>query len=564
MTDNNLQKKVAELEAQVRKLKKNNLGLVFEDKTEDVVEQCQKQVPVLKEVIKNRINLGDGFTDNLLIEGDNYHSLSVLNYTHKGKIDLIYIDPPYNTGNNDFIYNDQYIDTEDAYRHSKWLSFMRNRLVLARDLLKPTGLLFISIDDNEQAHLRVLCNKIFGEANYRATIVVKGNPRGRDYGGIARTHDYILVYSKTLESKILSITEESKEFPYEDKRGGFEVRELRNRNVAFNIRNRPNLYYPFYINPKKELDNGFFEISLEKHKGWVELFPKESQGEKTVWRWGKPKSLANLNTEIVAKRMKDGGYQIVEKYRKKEKMARSIWDDKDVNTEKGTLLVKEVLGEKIFAYPKSVEMIMRIVEMASVSDHITILDFFAGSGTTGHAVLKLNAEDGGSRKFIICTNNEDNNGSGKKIATDICYPRIKKAIKGYDDVAGIPSNLFYYQTDLVDIEQIHKVPDEAKIRITYQAGEMIAVREDALNEVEKNDWWQIFEGKGKLVAIYFKEDKAKLAELIVKLEKKNLPTALYIFSWGKNEYKGEYSSANIMVEDIPEPIIEVYKELNRI
>ena len=262
--------------------------------------------------------------------------------------------------------------------------------------------------------------------------------------------------------------------------------------------------------------------------------------------------------------MKDGGYQIVEKYRKKEKMARSIWDDKDVNTEKGTLLVKEVLGEKIFAYPKSVEMIMRIVEMASVSDHITILDFFAGSGTTGHAVLKLNAEDGGSRKFIICTNNEDNNGSGKKIATDICYPRIKKAIKGYDDVAGIPSNLFYYQTDLVDIEQIHKVPDEAKIRITYQAGEMIAVREDALNEVEKNDWWQIFEGKGKLVAIYFKEDKAKLAELIVKLEKKNLPTALYIFSWGKNEYKGEYSSANIMVEDIPEPIIEVYKELNRI
>ncbi|MFH1973665.1 MAG: hypothetical protein ABIK13_03630 [Patescibacteria group bacterium] len=201
--------------------------------------------------------------------------------------------------------------------------------------------------------------------------------------------------------------------------------------------------------------------------------------------------------------------------------------------------------------------------------HANVLDFFAGSGTTGHAVLEMNKVDGGHRKFIICTNNENNNGGNGGIAESVCYPRIKAVIKGYknkkgEKVAGLPSNLFYYKADLVDIEQIHKVPDEAKIRITYEAGEMIAVREDALNEVEKNDWWQIFEGKGKLAAIYFKEDKAKLAELIAKLEKKNLPTALYIFSWGKNEYKGEYSTANIRVEDIPEPIIEVYKELNRI
>ena len=204
-----------------------------------------------------------------------------------------------------------------------------------------------------------------------------------------------------------------------------------------------------------------------------------------------------------------------------------------------------------------------LVGVAANRDAI-VLDFFAGSGTTAHAVLKLNAEDGGNRRFILCANNEDNNGSGKKIATDICYPRIKKVIEGYNGTTGTPSNLFYYQTDLIDIEQIRKVPDDAKIRITYEAGEMVAVREDTLDEVEKNEWWQIFEGKGKLVAIYFKEDKAKLAELIAKLEKKNLPTALYIFSWGKNEYKGEYSTANIRVEDIPEPIIEVYKELNRI
>ncbi|MDR3548683.1 MAG: hypothetical protein P4M11_10545 [Candidatus Pacebacteria bacterium] len=145
---------------------------------------------------------------------------------------------------------------------------------------------------------------------------------------------------------------------------------------------------------------------------------------------------------------------------------------------------------------------------------------------------------------------------------------MKAVINGYKNkkgerIPGLGGSLFYYKTDLVDIEQLHKVPDEAKIRVTYQAGEMIAVREDTLNEVEKNEWRQIFEGQGKMMAIYFKEDKSKLADLIEKLEKKNMPVALYIFSWGKNEYKGEYSSVNIRVEDIPEPILEVYKEINR-
>ncbi len=197
MSENELQKEIVNLKAQIRKLKKSNLGLVFEDKQEDVVEQCQKQVPVLKEVIKKRINLGDGFTDNLLIEGDNYHSLSVLNYTHKGKIDLIYIDPPYNTGNHDFIYNDQYVDTEDGYRHSKWLSFMNNRLRLARDLLNESGVIFISIDDNEQAHLRILCDKIFGEKNFVANIIwQKKFSRSNDATYFSTMHDYILCYAK--------------------------------------------------------------------------------------------------------------------------------------------------------------------------------------------------------------------------------------------------------------------------------------------------------------------------------------------------------------------------------
>ena len=250
---------------------------------------------------------------------------------------------------------------------------------------------------------------------------------------------------------------------------------------------------------------------------------------------------------------------------------KTVWTDKKYDaSEYGTKLLREILPKCDFDFPKSLYTVYDcLFAVVGSRPNANVLDFFAGSGTTGHAVLEMNKIDGGNRKFILCTNNENNNGGNGGIAESVCYPRIKAVINGYknkkdEKTAGIPSNLFYYQTDLVDIEQIHKVPDEAKIRITYEAGEMIGVREDTLNEIEKNDWWQIFEGTGKLTAIYFKEDKTKLGELITKLEKKNLPTALYIFSWGKNEYKGEYSSANIRVEDIPEPIIEVYKEINRI
>lgn len=538
MNINDPQKEIADLKSQIRKLKKNNLGLVFEDKQEDVVEQSKTQVPVLKEVIKNRLELDKVYPNNLMIEGDNYLALSVLNYTHKGKIDLIYIDPPYNTGNHDFVYNDQYVDAEDGYRHSKWLSFMRNRLELARELLARNGVIFISIDDNEQAHLKILCDTIFGEENFIDNIVwdkkssAKGVP---PKNMMVNVHEYIIAYQKGDGFKFVGRerTEESGKFknPDNDPRGPW-----RESNIKSTI---------------KPIEEAFTIVDPNTGRKYTNTwaFSKESldrmiKEERILWKDTLPKQK-----------------EFMREMRNENMAIKSSWGVFDAQST--TVLLKKLLPDVKFDNPKPIGLMEYLIRVVANRD-ATILDFFAGSGTTGHASLKLNAEDGGNRRFILCTNNEDNNGSGKKIATDICYPRIKKVIKGYSDTAGIPGNLFYYQTDLVDIEQIHKVPDEAKIRITYEAGEMIAVREDALNEVEKNDWWQIFEGKGKLVAIYFKEDKAKLAELIAKLEKKNLPTALYIFSWGKNEYKGEYSTANIRVEDIPEPIIEVYKELNRI
>ena len=243
----------------------------------------------------------------------------------------------------------------------------------------------------------------------------------------------------------------------------------------------------------------------------------------------------------------------------------SVWKDTRYNAgTSGSNLLAEILGTNKFPYPKSLFTLIDMVNMiVKFNYEALVLDFFAGSGTTGHAVLELNKQDGGNRKFILCTNNEN------KICEEVTYERIKRVSKGYknkkgEKVEGLGGNLSYYKTDLVNIDKLHKISDESKIKVTYQAGEMIAVREDTLDEIEKNDWWQIFDGNGKSTAIYFKEDKSRISKLIQLLEKRCVPVTLYVFSWGKNEYRNEYASDLIRVEDIPEPILEVYKEINRL
>ena len=393
-------------------------------------------------------------TGNLYIEGDNLEVLKLLQKSYHKKVKMIYIDPPYNTGK-DFVYKDNFRDNIKNYLeitgqvdsdgnklstnsetngryHSDWLNMMYPRLKLARNLLKDDGVIFISIDDNEVANLRKLCDEIFGEDNFVGNITVVGNPRGRDYGGIARMHDNILVYSKTNLYEMNNLLDNEKVFPFRDEIGEFEIRELRNRNITFNSNNRPNLYYPFYINPLKQDTNGFFEISLDRKEGWIELYPKASQGVNTVWRWGKPKSLENININIVGKAMVDGGWQIIEKYRERTVMARSVWWDKDVNTEKGTLLLKKIFDGKYFDFPKPIELISRAIEMGSDKNDL-ILDFFSGSATTAHAVMTLNSEDGGDRKFICVqlpeTTDENSEAykAGYKNICEIGKERIRRA-----------------------------------------------------------------------------------------------------------------------------------------
>jgi adenine-specific DNA-methyltransferase len=566
MSEKDLQKEITDLKAQIRKLKKNNLGLVFEDKSEDVVEQSKTKVPVLKEVKKNRLNLDEAYPNNLMIEGDNYLALSVLNYTHKKNIDLIYIDPPYNTGAKNWKYNNDYVDKDDEYRHSKWLSFMRHRLTLAKELLKDDGVLICAIDENEQAHLSVLIEQLF-PAYEQHTITIIHNPKGVQGTNFSYTHEYAIFVvpknQKTIGDRALSKDE-------------IYVSNLRNWGNESERTDAKNCFYPIIISDGKIV--GFGDVAPdsvhpksanEKQKdGTILVWPIDEKGIERKWRYAR-QSVEEIKEILQIKESRGGVIQIM--IAKDYGTYKTVWTDKKYDaSEYGTKLLREIIPGCDFDFPKSLHTVYDcLFAVVGTRPHANILDFFAGSGTTGHAVLEMNKIDGGNRKFILCTNNENNNGGSGGIADSVCYPRIKAVIKGYknkkgEKVAGVLSNLAYYQTDLVDIEQIHKVPDEAKIRITYQAGEMIAVREDTLTEVEKNDWWQIFEGNGRMTAIYFKEDKAKLEELIAKLEKKNLPVALYIFSWGKNEYKGEYSSANIRVEDIPEPIIEVYKELNRL
>ncbi|MEJ5283965.1 MAG: site-specific DNA-methyltransferase [Brevinematales bacterium] len=407
-------------------------------------------------------------TENLFIEGDNLEVLKILQKSYFGKIKMIYIDPPYNTGN-DFIYKDDYSETLAEYRkkvgdvdengnatraglfrntkengqyHSNWLNMMYPRLFLARNLLRDDGVIFVSIDDNEVHNLRLIMDEIFGEENFVAQVIAVTNRSGRDYGGVARTHEYILVYQKSENTVINEIPKTNEngdyKFPYKDDLGGFEVRELRNRNVRFNINNRPNLYYAFYLNPDELDENGFYKISLEKsEKYYIEVYPKISNGIQTVWRWGKEKAKENLNINLVGKKISDGEYQIVEKYRKDTKMIRSVIDEKKIVTEIGTEKVKELFENKnLVDYPKSPELIKKLLYLGTNSlDSDIILDFFAGSGTTAHAVMELNKEDGGNRKFILVQLPEPTDPeseaykAGYKTIADIAKERIRRAAK---------------------------------------------------------------------------------------------------------------------------------------
>lgn len=392
-------------------------------------------------------------TRNIFIEGENLEVLKLLYKAYFGRVKMIFTDPPYNTGN-DFVYRDDFADPKDAYLrvtgqkdaegnsltsnpessgryHSAWLSMMYPRLFLARQLLREDGVIFVSIDDHEVHNLTLMMNEIFGEENFIGQFVVNSSPSAIDYGHLAKMHDYVLFYAKSIDATVTDqLPEEDKEFKYQDKTGQFNIYPLYNGNVAFNPKTRPNLFYPFYLNPSRRIEKHFYAIDLEPHKGWVKVLPVVSRKDaiQRVWRWGKDLSRKNLNGEIVGYRTEDGEYRVVQKTRHTGKMIRSMQIDKDISTRRGTAEVEELFGKKVFPFPKSVELVRRFIAVSVFEDDI-ILDFFGGSGTTAHAVLNQNNQDGGKKRFILVQMPEPTGRKDYPTIADIGKERVRRVIK---------------------------------------------------------------------------------------------------------------------------------------
>ena len=416
---------------------------------------------------------------NLFIEGDNLEVLKLLQNNYRNQIKMIYIDPPYNTGK-DFIYKDNFKQNRNDYFervgvsnggikletnsdangrfHSDWLSMIYPRLFLAKQLLREDGVIFVSIDDNEQHHLKMLMNEIFGEENFVSNINVLTNKAGIDYGHISKTHETLLVFQKT-ENSIIYQLEKEKNFKYQDEKGEFNLEGLRHNNIRFNKSNRPNLHYPFYINEQVFDKNGFLDISLEEKNGFTKVMPYQTREIDGVWRWGKEKVANNIN-EIIAKKNSNGDIRIYQKYRNKSSRVKSFWDDKAFRTERGTADFKNLFNNGIFfENPKPIALIKNIVQISTNKNDI-ILDFFAGSGTTGHAVMDLNKEDGGNRQFILVQIPEkidkksEAYKAGYKNIAKIGIERLKRAIAKNDYKDGF--KLFTLTPSNYNISQAYK------------------------------------------------------------------------------------------------------------
>ena len=398
-------------------------------------------------------------TENLYIEGDNLEVLKLLQETYLGKVKMIYIDPPYNTGN-DFIYRDEFKQNASEYKdnsgqydeegnqmvtntesngrfHTDWLNMIYPRLKLAKDLLSDDGVIAISIDENEVENLKRCCKEIYGESNYIATIISKMNPRGSQSSkDIAITHEYILVIAKSKEYQVngLELTEEQeKEYKYQDAMGCYRLLGLRKRGADSRREDSPSMYFPIYYDP----DNDNLS-TIEKYS--VIIYPKLSDGTDGRWRWSKSKVEREKNLLVVraVKRGTEYEYDVFSKdylSENKRRKPMSIWDDKEINNEFATELLTDLFKEKkIFDYSKSLFLLKKLITVLSSADSL-VLDFFSGSATTAHAVMQLNAEDGGKRNFIMvqlpeeCAENSEAYKAGYKNICEIGKERIRRAGK---------------------------------------------------------------------------------------------------------------------------------------
>lgn len=561
---------------------KKHYGLVWEESSEAAWDDMQDQLPVFVEDESKRLDSApEGSPNHILIEGDNLNALAALTYAYAGKIDVIYIDPPYNTGNKDFIYNDSFVDKDDSFRHSKWLSFMDRRLRIAKKLLSEKGVMFISIDENEEAQLKMLCDKIYGENNHIATLPTIMNLKGnQDEFGFAGTHEYTHVYCLSRENcsiGYLPVEDEELDDWLSDDKGFYKKgANLKSTGVNAPKEKRPYLFYPILVNIEtkvvstiskdeyvriydKELklhDEVYLSQLQEKYEslGYTFLLPITG-GKGMSWRWGWQKVKEEADEIIVNINGID-----VSLYKKQRpqlgdlpsKKPKSVFYRPEYSSGNGKAELVSVLGENLFGYPKPLNLIIDFLRISAFKDS-TILDFFAGSGTTLHATMQLNSEDGGHRKCILVTNNENN------ICEKVTYERNKRVINGYtnqkgEEVPGLTrNNLRYYKTEFVPRDQ-----SSSKSRRALMASlvDLLCIKNNIYKEQET------FGGKKfkKNVLRYFKDEAGQMLvvldervvsiiiPMIAEVATRQNPLKVYVYSDGAYAYEDEFHKVMPVIE----------------
>ncbi len=532
--DENTAKLLAYIADIEKDIKGKKYGLVFEEHKEQIDEMLETHTPVLSE--DNTLFIDNGGNINFLIEGDNLASLQLLEKTYKGKIDLIYIDPPYNTGNKDFVYDDAFIDGNDTFRHSKWLSFMEKRLTIAKKLLTTTGILLLSINDNEFSDVKLLCDSIFDIDNFVENFIWIKNSGGSLSKTTLTRHEYILCYAKNIEATY------NMPFYFMEKPGYQEILDLiencKNNGLSLEqAKKQLSRYYAEHpelkgISLYNNIDDDWrvfrtLPITAPNNQFYDVLHPITKKPVKTPprgWSWSEETMKKNIESGKVVFG-KDETYGIsqklyLEEARFEHKRSTFICDQAEGNKTLQTILN----ATNAFNNPKPISLLNYLFQ--NTPTNITILDFFAGSGTTGHAVMKLNAEDGGNRRFILCTNNENN------ICRDVTYERIKRVI----EKEGYSASLKYFKVDYLPISD--------KLYYEYADALLLHIRE--LVELENGI---NFNGNSEIAIVLTEEELDAFAD--------NLPDGCRAVYVGHDVLPSEEQEAlfkkhNIAVNIIPD------------
>lgn len=563
--------------------KQKKYGLVWEDKPEDVEERLREELPVLIEDTGKAIICEDADAPNhILIEGDNLEALTALAYTHEGKIDVIYIDPPYNTGNKDFVYNDQFVDKEDSYRHSKWLSFMSKRLRIAKRLLSDKGVIFISIDDNEQAQLKLLCDEIFGGNNFIATLIWAAG-RKNDSKHVSISHEYILCYVCSIEYlKQNNIVWKEKKQGIEDiykaattikRKCANDYKMMSNclkewyktlpdnhpakNHSHYNCIDERGIYFPSDISwpggggPKYTILHPITHKPVKiPNRGWV--YPTKERMDEIISmglvHFGEDENSVPCKKTYLSENEYSTPYSV-------------FYQDGRAATKR----LRNLMGYAAFQNPKDEEILQNLLSFSSTKES-TILDFFAGSGTTLHATMQLNAEDGGKRKCILVTNNENN------ICEEVTYERNKRVIQGYttpkgEEVPGLTGNtLRYYKTDFISRD---RTPRNMRALVAAST-DLLCIKNDIYKEaklagrnINPKIARHFAEGGRSMLVIYDERAISAIAEILETVEPGKEKIKVYVFSAGSYAYDDEFEEVADKVElcALPDAIYQAYQKV---